>query len=498
MTSSSHALESGEILKQLHIITRHGSRDVLRKDGTDLSEGERDGLLTAFGQKQMFDLGVWMRETYNSTGLFTNYDPIAMRWQSSETERTITSANSLALGFFPSTTRDRNVQTLLPVTPANIPVYTFDADSDIFLRAYNKCPTFLDNLQQLYQSDEWQQQTSDYQTFLTQLADTTYFAPFQNNQGFVPLENVWNVYDAVEVARTECTEGEESSEACQAIADGLELKALFTDDEWNQVRQLAHYAELQKFGIQTAGKLVGVNLLLELLSRIKGDDLRLSVFSAHYPTILGLFSALEEPFFDNIVIPNYASAVMIEVTEQPDSNARFFRVVYKGDDQNPNNAVVVNLEHICGNPSVCPVDALEDYLVDWNTARWCRECNNDSAQACAVQRLEQVDAASSDDGGVWDRYPGIVGLIIGLSVGLVGVLVTIEFSRRKTAHQRQPGQVSPASYPSYPTNTDDAATAAQESLSSSPSAMDVEATEATPRAPPSVVSEASSDVRLVL
>jgi len=459
-------LESDEILKQVHVITRHGSRHVLRKDSSDLSEtvvSTTDSMLTAIGQRQLYDLGVWLRETYTKTStnssILDHYDRETMRLESSALERTVTSANSLALGLFPNKARDANLESLLPVMPANVPVYTHDADNDIYIRAYDKCPTFHERLQTLYQSDDWQQYSSVHQQFLAQLAQTTYFQPFSNENGIVPLQEVWNVYDAVQVARTECGEGRESSAACQALADGIELRDLFTDEQWIQVLDLAHLAELKKFGMETAGKVVGINLLKEILARINnGDQTKFSLFSAHYPTILGVFAAIDQVFFKEVVIPDYGSALIFEVTQKANSptQERYFRIVYKGDDQNENNAVTVNLDHICGNPTMCTVSSLEEYLGGWDVERWCSECDNDTANACLKLMLGSTDGFSKpddDDDDSWPRHPLEMGFLMGLAVGLIGVGLTVYLNR--SDHQKESRSEEIEQAPSYTINSSD-------------------------------------------
>ncbi len=49
----------------------------------------------------MYDLGVWLRQTYNTNGFLEFYNPSLHRLDSSNLDRTLTSANSLSLGLFP-------------------------------------------------------------------------------------------------------------------------------------------------------------------------------------------------------------------------------------------------------------------------------------------------------------------------------------------------------------------------------------------------------------
>ena len=88
-------------LRQLHVITRHGSRPPLEKDGTTLIE-EGGETLTVIGQKQLYDLGLWLRNTYNNNdGFLEFYNHRSDRFESSNLDRTLTSANSLGMGLFP-------------------------------------------------------------------------------------------------------------------------------------------------------------------------------------------------------------------------------------------------------------------------------------------------------------------------------------------------------------------------------------------------------------
>jgi hypothetical protein len=92
-------------LKQLHVITRHGSRPALNKDGHSLLE-EGGETITPIGQKQLYDLGQWLRSTYNEDENFLEvYDPSKDRFESSNLDRTLTSANALSMGLFPLAAR---------------------------------------------------------------------------------------------------------------------------------------------------------------------------------------------------------------------------------------------------------------------------------------------------------------------------------------------------------------------------------------------------------
>jgi hypothetical protein len=201
------AAASERILKQVHVVTRHGSRLVLRK-GDNLREFT-EGPLTFLGQKQTYDLGLWIKSTYNNKNtsfFFDSFQQDKVTLESSSFERTVTSANSIALGLFNATARDPLHQSLLPKTleSANVPVYSRDVANDYIIRAYDKCPDGL-QLDALYSSIQFQSLAQKYSSLLQFLGSMPRFSPFTDaSGGSIAVDLVWNVYDSFEVAKTEC------------------------------------------------------------------------------------------------------------------------------------------------------------------------------------------------------------------------------------------------------------------------------------------------------
>ena len=446
---------SATVVKQVIVVTRHGSRFPLRKDANDLSEGTA-GMLTNAGQSQMYKLGEWLRDHYASTGIFTTFDREKMRLESSSFERTVSSANSLAWGLFPPAARDPNGESTTPY-PANVPVYTYDQDNDMLIRAYDKCTTFQNRLTSLYNSVDWRNLEITNKALLTKLAATTTFQPYSNSAGIVPLSNLWNVYDTIKVAETECPAGaSEFSAACNALPD-KDAATLLSDTEWTKVQELSHKAEVLKYGQITAGPMVGVMLLKEIVRRMKNNDYTFSLFSGHYPLLLGIFSALEDDFFEDQVIPDYASALIFEVTEDTVTGAQNFQLIFRSGQQ----SIPVPLDSIC-NGSTCDVADLDFFLKDWDAERWCRVCANDSTAECLKYELakqKQLNnnptpsppgnpapspsslAGSSDDAGddgIDDGVSAAIGFLIGLAVGgfCVGALVYCMMYARKAKQHK--------------------------------------------------------------
>lgn len=449
---------SQSTLEQVHVITRHGSRTMLSRDADTLAE-EGGASLTPMGQKQLFDLGAWLRERYldvlggpamGATRSLAYYNPSLHRLESSNNERSLSSANALALGLFPLEKRasgTRNIdpsdplyeetvlfESLLDVAPA-IPVYTVGSEkNDITLMNHKNCPTFHDRLtKDLYPSDEWKKMEIMHDGLLVKLAT---FFPHMAVRGKIPLKDVHNAYDAIHVWRTECSDLTTNCspfltpEATQVAASAL------TTEDFETLETLTEHIEFLKFGAGldtdpkigtiTAGALLGSNLLWKILHRSKGDG-NFFLYSAHSPTLLGLLATLEattdfyrdtegEKFFD------YGSALIVEIHKSTNKGKYFFVLKYKATENTTGPAVNVVMRESttgikCGmddgsglpfipKASLCMLDE----VITWakiNTlsseAAWCKACNNREADVCLVKKrgTPKLDAwvASSESMG---------------------------------------------------------------------------------------------------
>jgi len=407
------------VLKQVQVITRHGARTPLTKMASSLVEGGAS--LTPLGELQLYELGVWLRTRYSA--LLGDYASTEAVFESSSFDRTIVSASSLAQGLFPAAQRDPKGESLLPVGTwrTNIPVYTPAAQSnDVEIRAYDKCPAFTTKLTDLYQSSAWTTYEAGHFDLLARLANVSTFSRYAeiNALGlFVPLKKVWNVYDAINVAKTECAGTNSSSGSCLSLPDPSIRHAL-SDDDWAELQEIAHHAEHQKYGVGTAGTLLGGNLLLKIFERMGGDVMgggagddrraqasvlvKFHLYSAHYPTILGVLAALGEPPLSNEVIPNYASALIFELYEDSVSSARSVRLLYKEGLQNA--AVSLQLDGACGGSADCPMVQFTTMLfsMGYTTKRmWCHQCENTMADVCLAPGTSStvVTCEEEDSGG---------------------------------------------------------------------------------------------------
>jgi hypothetical protein len=378
------------VLKQLHVITRHGSRPTLSKDADTLSElgGET---LTPLGQKQLWELGTWLRSKYAVDGFLEMYDHRLDRLESSNLDRTLTSANSLSMGLFPLKARlggstDQFYESLLPDAPA-IPVFTRQDVNDVYLRTYHQCPKFTENLQKLYMTAGWKTLEENSKNLLIKLAEKFPTLARDLNDDAVPLQDVWSYYDPIHVARTECDPNPDSF-ACQALVEDPNIRNILTDTEFGELESLVHQTEQLKFGLSTANKLLGSNLLWQILNRASQDG-RFFLYSAHAPTILGFLSTLKEWDIGELFV-DYGSALIIEVYEESYQNWSI-RIIYKSESRQeatylPLDDIECSGDFFAGEEiTICPLENVVTWAEEntYTTVEdWCKACGNEMSDVC--------------------------------------------------------------------------------------------------------------------
>jgi hypothetical protein len=421
------------VLKQVHIVTRHGARTPLPKDADTLLESA-GSILTPTGQKQHYELGEWLKTRYPN--LVAKYDPSLHRLESSALDRTLVSANSLALGLFSTLARfgDHDMA-VLPEKPANIPVYMETASNDITIRSYQTCPLFQERLAELYESDSWKtlESSSASQDVLRVLAEV--FPDLADGQAYIPLKDAYTAFDAIHVAKTECDENPLAF-SCLSLPNP-EVRDILSRDAWIKLAQLTHTAEKLRYGMQTAGNFLGSNLLWRILNRMTDartqSEGQFFLYSAHYPTLLGLFSVLQE-IAPTAVLPDYASALIFELHQDPESGILSLQVYYK-EGRQP-NATPVILNQACkseqgGTTSDCPLNR----ILFWASTNslttqedWCRSCRNTGADVCMKDALkdpgvvQNIEKALSEGGN-----DIVVGAVIGSFVGglVLGIIIML-------------------------------------------------------------------------
>lgn len=413
--------DSKPVLKQIHVVTRHGARTRLNKDGNTLLE-TAGSTLTPTGQKQLYDLGVWLRQTYNIDGFLEYYDPAEVRLESSDLDRTLTSANALSRGLFPLNAQAAEhglelFNSLLPGGMPSIPVYSHSAQNDIYQRAYHRnCPKFHDNMDAMFESSAWRTLEEANWEFLGSIArhfpdeaNEDDGSKFQN--GRIKLQHLWNFYDAINVAREECI-GQPFAYSCQVQGvEALELANNVDDEEFSRLETLMGESEKLKFGVETAGNLLGSRLLWKMLDRINDNqDSKFFLYSAHAPTLMGLLSTLQE-WQDIEPHPKYGSAIIMEVYRDDETLDHTLRFVYRSGESNKTefinvkNAVCNTSRHAESVPAATLDGLLDDQsthceytsFLQWaidhtliSDLDWCQACENKSADVCLRERADEI------------------------------------------------------------------------------------------------------------
>lgn len=277
-------------------------------------------------------------------------------FESSPTQRTLVSAQGLAAGFL--------TNEVLP--PA---IYSTREVNDVDIRPYDKCPKFHESLVALYRTSRtWRNLQQSEVSLLAILAN----AFPQYAEGYtIPLENVWNVFDQIDVAKAACKT--DVSDQCHAHYQAI-LDVLSTDN-WQRLQALAHQAEIIKY--TTNGKnLLGSNLVSRILKQMREDEppgtSALHAYSGHYPTILGVLAILGIDLPETDVIPPLASALILQLDD-----AGYVTIDYKPGNS-PTASTLLAL----------PLDELEDRVASngilSSHGAWCRACGNDTADVCVI------------------------------------------------------------------------------------------------------------------
>ena len=455
-------------LKQVHVITRHGARAPLPKNGTTLTE-LAGPVLTPLGQYQLFEVGQWLRQVYFNTtsgaslSSSAEYNQAQVRLESSDLDRTLMSANALSWGLFPKTapTDEDEVQgSLPPIT--SIPVYSILESNDIYLRAYHtNCPVFLERLDTLYESAQWKAIESKHMEILNKM-ETVFPEEFaervvdKDGDGPEPatvtdldleLAQFWTYYDKINVARTECSPDPTVSGCLRLSPDVVQLVDSLTEEEFLEVEELMATTERLKFGPDIAGNLLGSPLLKRMLDRVQ-EDATFFLYSAHAPTLFSLMSTLQETI-DVEAYPEYGSAIIMEVYQDSTTKvANSIRFVYKSSIKETGVYVPIrnaNCEEAFegttplsteGSATTSSVSQCNlDKFMKWarrNTLTdvedWCSACQNIEADVCMQIELDKYPLEGRVEGQKDDSTDALImvgtffgGLLVGLLMMTTGV-----------------------------------------------------------------------------
>jgi hypothetical protein len=122
------------------------------------------------------------------------------------------------------------------------------------------------------------------------------------------------------------------------------------------------------------------------------------LYSAHYPTLLGILGALgKTPIDKTEVLPSYTSALIFEYHVNDDDGTDEIHLYYRRGQAAENDPTedkpVFQVTNFCGsaasssasNSTSCSLENLWNMLDGWTVQQWCTECENDNADVCKQQ-----------------------------------------------------------------------------------------------------------------
>jgi Histidine phosphatase superfamily (branch 2) len=422
------------VLKQVHVISRHGPNNYF----------DDSVHLTPFGKEQVRGLGLYLKEKYGKTVVLregATHERDDVHFWSSSAGSAILSAQILAHVLFEGTAGTNDL-------PA-VPVYSAEDENDVYIRPYNKCPEGLEaEIENLAGSSTWRELRNKHADLLSKLAEVPAFEDAADNTDSIPLENLFEIYDAIAVAKEECKNVTAADNAGNADADGngtdadvngtgtgteanatgadararalaaddgfcsedqLGLVDVLTDEEWEELYKLAQTIELDKYDSEMAGRLGGINLWKEILKNVdnvKGttnESDGLYVWSSHYETILTMFAAVREEVprsgvNGSAAIPSYGAAIIVEAYGDNVTDEASVKVLYK--DSGAAHSKTVPMA-VCDGGDYCTFDALVALFKDFELEDWCDQCGNEESDVCMnllLLKAESIGSGNDDRG----------------------------------------------------------------------------------------------------
>jgi len=442
-------------LTQVHVLGRHGERDLLARAIDTQEDRVQDVQLVEDGVEEMKGVGQSVRDRYMCPGghtLLPGYNEQAAYKDdghlyysfSSDTERTLMSANAFNLGLW--TRCDEEMDPYHGV----VPVHSRQQENDVLLRSYANCPAFHDKIEDFYNSihfilhvemhkellleiggcfsDYLADQLGIYHTYVADLTEAELeeidfiFA----KQVLMESPNLWDAGLQMD------KEGsfEENTNGCNATVI------------INSLEPLAAWIEHKKYTLADTGKYIGTAFLHEIsytmwkrtgefnqkwdgyfasfdtFSNVDDfksqyDKLGLLYYASHYPMIKGVLHALGVS--DQVPqIPEYGATFFFELHEDHnDLNDPQIMLLYK-DGINDEDFTALNLTHMKVNTSGALLEGAimyEDFInyisetTYQNIEEWCSNCQNTEADVC-LSYIEEITEGLLIEEGIISKNGG--------------------------------------------------------------------------------------------
>lgn len=299
-------LSSGKLI-QVQVVHRHGARAHLEKNSVNPGLESGPPLLEE-GYNQAKALGSAIRNQYLFNAPLEGFEGeykngADIRAVSSNLERTLATSRGFLEGLYSNGS-------------GRVPTVVFgDTEEDYMLRGYALCNQYRKNLEKFHSSSKFKIKEGETKDVREEIASEVKEDP--------SLKNWFNVYDKIFLSRKPYL--------------ATEVDGDVDDPTFKIAQDLVAWLEFERFGPDVAGHLVGGGLLEEMVRRGKqygggkSTDHRLIEYSAHYPTLLGLLTAMKLPNtplkeFKNR-IPDFTAAIIWELHKDA-SSKKFLRMFY--------------------------------------------------------------------------------------------------------------------------------------------------------------------------
>ncbi|APC90753.1 MULTISPECIES: histidine phosphatase family protein [Francisella] len=319
------------------MITRHGDRAPLANiKNSDYDWGAELSELTPIGMNQEYNLGSQLRKRYIEQFelLPENYLDNSIYVLSSNTNRTIVSAQSLLMGLYPPGTGPvlKDGKAAINGRFQPIPVMTLPADSRLIKFPYEQ---YLDILKKyIYNTPVWQNKTKEVQQN---------FKKWQKILGnkITGLNDIATIGDVLIVAKAHD----------KPLPEGL------SQEDANKIIDLKDWGIVQKFKSQKVAYIMGAQLTNRMIEDLNNaasgkSKYKMTYYSGHDLTLLEVMGTLGVPLDK---APGYASNLQMELYK--DSDVYTVKLRYNGK--------YVKLP-IMDKDNSCTLDALNKYMQQIN------------------------------------------------------------------------------------------------------------------------------------
>ncbi|KAG2144189.1 histidine phosphatase superfamily [Suillus bovinus] len=420
------------------LLVRHGDRQGLYQNpDTYTATGT---VITPLGNQEEFMLGSYLRSLYlnqsspsylpgMSTGLFNPAQVFIQADAGDEGGVIYDSCVSLTQGLWPATLSNN-------VTLANgttitaplggyqyVPIDAVDPNLSTQLEGFTNCNTFDTHTTDFYQSSVFQEMAAQSAPFLDSLP------PYLNGRS-VQLENMWNIFDFMNVNN---------------IHNATFAEAL-PPTYMAQVQALANWHEYNVFSdrsIGGIGNIAGTAILPSILSGFANimkstNPVPLSITAISYKPFISLFNmtgvASANPSLAGIV--NYASAVALELRQPSGGGEPVIRFNFKNGTSDA-TFVTYDFLNITGDvPLSAFIDAMAPVAVN-TTANWCSVCANTQDMPCSALALATAQGEAAARPKISSAGAGVLGagltlavvILMGITLAFLGLMTIVHTQR---------------------------------------------------------------------